>query len=151
MRGGPSSQAGPSHRRTPSALFSSDSYEDGRHSLEPVRLSVSLSTSPSYHHSFGPQQSHESHHSQRSLHSHHSRHSHSQGHFDPNDYINSPAGHNLLGPEDHFSEDMDVDEDTDPAMPPSGTPTHPIDIYSGSSFARSPYQDPDEFQEWWGQ
>ncbi|MFS7893580.1 hypothetical protein Hanom_Chr11g01001541 [Helianthus anomalus] len=66
MRGGPSTQEGPSHRRTPLALFSSDPYKHWRHSLEPARWSVSLSTSPSYHHSFGPQQSHESHHSQHS-------------------------------------------------------------------------------------
>ncbi|MFS7986603.1 hypothetical protein Hanom_Chr11g01012301 [Helianthus anomalus] len=30
-------------------------------------------------------------------------------------------------------------------------PTHPINISSGSSFAGSPYQGPDEFVEWWGQ
>ncbi|MFS7994555.1 hypothetical protein Hanom_Chr12g01107441 [Helianthus anomalus] len=56
MRGGSSSQAGPSHRRKPSPSFSSDPYDDWRHSLEPARRSVSLSTSLSYHHSFGPQQ-----------------------------------------------------------------------------------------------
>ncbi|MFS7936093.1 hypothetical protein Hanom_Chr05g00411411 [Helianthus anomalus] len=66
MRGGPSSQAGPSHRRTPSASFSSDPYDDWSHSLEPTRRPVWLSTSPSYHHSFGPQQP------QEPQHSHHS-------------------------------------------------------------------------------
>ncbi|MFS7905340.1 hypothetical protein Hanom_Chr01g00046491 [Helianthus anomalus] len=85
MRGGPSSQAAPSDPRTPSASFSSDPYDDWRHSLEPARRSVSLSTSPSYHHSFGPPQPDEpqhSHHSQHSLHSHHSHHSshHSASH-----------------------------------------------------------------------
>ncbi|MFS8018676.1 hypothetical protein Hanom_Chr15g01394841 [Helianthus anomalus] len=91
MRGGMHSQVGPSHRRTPSASFSSDPYDDWRHSLEPARSSISLSTSPSYQHSFRPQQPEESqnsHHSQHSLYSHHSYHSshhlHSQGHVDPN-------------------------------------------------------------------
>ncbi|XP_022007939.1 extensin-like [Helianthus annuus] len=167
MRGGPSSQAGPSHRRTSSASFSSDLYDDWRHSLEPARRSVSLSTSPSYHHSFGPPQPDEpqhSHHSQHSLHSHHSHHSYhpsshhsashhsySQGYFNPDDYINSPAGFNPLGPDENFLQDMDLDEDPDPEMPPSGTPTHPIDISSGSSFAGSPYQGPHNYNEWWGQ
>ncbi|MFS8003754.1 hypothetical protein Hanom_Chr13g01217631 [Helianthus anomalus] len=150
MRRGMHSQAGPSHRCTPFASFSSDPYDDSRHSLEPARRFVSLSTSPSYHHSFGPQQPEEPQNPHHSLHSHRSHyssyhsshHSHSQGHFD---YINAPACHNLLGPEDHFPEDMDVDEDPDPAMPPSGTPTHPIDISSGSSFAGSPNRGPDEY------
>ncbi|MFS7945395.1 hypothetical protein Hanom_Chr06g00523811 [Helianthus anomalus] len=88
MRDGPSSQAGPSHCRFPSASFDSDPYEDWRHSLEPARRSVSLSTSPSYHHSFGPQQSHESHHLHHCL---------SQGHFNPNDYINTPLGQKPVG------------------------------------------------------
>ncbi|MFS7955680.1 hypothetical protein Hanom_Chr07g00645471 [Helianthus anomalus] len=40
---------------------------------------------------------------------------------------------------------MDVDEDSDPIMPPSGSPTHPIEISSGSaSYAGSPYKGPDE-------
>ncbi|MFS7986602.1 hypothetical protein Hanom_Chr11g01012291 [Helianthus anomalus] len=59
MRGGPSSQAGPSHHGTPSATFSCDPYEDWKHSLEPAKRFVSLSTLPSYHHSFRPQQSHQ--------------------------------------------------------------------------------------------
>ncbi|XP_021985010.1 leucine-rich repeat extensin-like protein 2 [Helianthus annuus] len=46
---------------------------------------------------------------------------------------------------------MDLDEDPDPEMPPSGTLTHPIDISSGSSFVGSPYKGPDEYNEWWGQ
>ncbi|XP_022019912.1 leucine-rich repeat extensin-like protein 5 [Helianthus annuus] len=163
MRGGPSSHAGPSHRRTPSASFSSDSHDDWRHSLEPARRSVSLSTLPSYHHSFGllqPDEPQHSHHSQHSLHSHsfhHSSHhsdshrSYSQGHFNPDDYINAPTGYNPLGPEGHFLQDMDMDDDPDPQMPPSGTPTHPIDISSGSSFAGSPYRGPDTYKEWFGQ
>ncbi|MFS7895311.1 hypothetical protein Hanom_Chr03g00218311 [Helianthus anomalus] len=160
MRGKHDHEAGPSHRRTPSASFSSDPYEDWRNSLEPAKRSVSLSTSPSYHHSFGPQQPYEpqgSHHSQQLVHSHHSlqcSYSHHsfhqlspyfQGQFDPNNYINEPTGLNLLGPEDHFPEyqDMDVDDDPDPYMPPSMMPTHPIDISSGSSFVGSPYRGPD--------
>ncbi|MFS7931929.1 hypothetical protein Hanom_Chr04g00361761 [Helianthus anomalus] len=43
MRGGPSSQAGPSHRRTPSASDSSDHWS---HPFEPARRSISLSSSP---------------------------------------------------------------------------------------------------------
>ncbi|XP_022041164.1 protein hunchback-like [Helianthus annuus] len=161
MRGGPSSHAGPSHRRTPSASFStSDSNDDWRQSLQPMRRSVSLSTSPSYHPSFGPpiqdepQHSHHSHHSHHSLHSHSfhhsdSHHSYSPGQFNPNDYINEPPGYNSLGPEDHFSQDMDMDSDPDPTMPPTGTPTHPIRISSGSSYAGSPYQGPDSWDERW--
>ncbi|XP_021997823.1 extensin-like [Helianthus annuus] len=44
---------------------------------------------------------------------------------------------------------MDVDDDPDPAMPPSGTPTHPIEISSSSSFAGSPYIGPDIWAERW--
>ncbi|XP_022024520.1 extensin-2-like [Helianthus annuus] len=41
--------------------------------------------------------------------------------------------------------------DEDPIMPPSGTPTHPIDISSGlNSYAGLPYQVPGEWAEWWG-
>ncbi|XP_035829954.1 proline-rich extensin-like protein EPR1 [Helianthus annuus] len=58
-------------------------------------------------------------------------------------------GFNPLGPEDHFPGDnaMDVDEDTDPSMPPSGTPNHPIEISDGSPFVGSPYNGPDSFEE----
>ncbi|XP_022025101.1 extensin-2-like [Helianthus annuus] len=46
---------------------------------------------------------------------------------------------------------MYVDEDPDPVMQPSGTPTHPIDISSSSaSYAGSPYHGLDEWVEWWG-
>ncbi|XP_021991228.1 programmed cell death 6-interacting protein-like [Helianthus annuus] len=50
--------------------------------------------------------------------------------------IEEPEGQNPLGPADHFPEyqNMDVDDDPDPEMPPSGTPTHPIETSSGSSF-----------------
>ncbi|KAJ0834948.1 hypothetical protein HanRHA438_Chr16g0749481 [Helianthus annuus] len=41
---------------------------------------------------------------------------------------------------------MDMDEDTDPAEPPTGTPNHPIDISDGSSFHGSPYRGPDSYQ-----
>ncbi|XP_022032849.1 leucine-rich repeat extensin-like protein 2 [Helianthus annuus] len=44
---------------------------------------------------------------------------------------------------------MDMDSDPDPAMPPTGTLTHPISISSGSSFAGSPYQGPDSWAERW--
>ncbi|MFS7986504.1 hypothetical protein Hanom_Chr11g01011071 [Helianthus anomalus] len=45
---------------------------------------------------------------------------------------------------------MDLD-DSDLEIPPSGTPTHSIDISIGSSFVGSPYQGPDRYDEWWGQ
>ncbi|MFS7945768.1 hypothetical protein Hanom_Chr06g00528031 [Helianthus anomalus] len=66
MRGRHDHEAGPSHRRTPSATFSSDSHPDWRNYLETAKHSVSLSSSPSYHNSFGPDQedeTHDSHHS----------------------------------------------------------------------------------------
>ncbi|MFS7947825.1 hypothetical protein Hanom_Chr06g00552741 [Helianthus anomalus] len=73
MREGRSSHAGPSHRRTPLVSFSSsDSRDDWRHSFERARNSVSLGTSPSYHHSFGSPQQDEPQHSYHSHHSHHS-------------------------------------------------------------------------------
>ncbi|XP_021979641.1 uncharacterized protein LOC110875746 [Helianthus annuus] len=57
-------------------------------------------------------------------------------------------GHNPLGPEDHFPEaqDMEMDEDTDPAVPPSWTPTHLIEISDGSSFHGSSYRGPDSYE-----
>ncbi|MFS7945940.1 hypothetical protein Hanom_Chr06g00530131 [Helianthus anomalus] len=65
--------------------------------------------------------------------------------------IDEPVGHNPLGPVDHYPEfqDMDLDDDPDPAMPPSGTPMHPIEISNGSSFACSPYRGPDIWAERW--
>ncbi|XP_022007346.1 extensin-like [Helianthus annuus] len=164
MRGGPST-VGPSHRRTPSASFSSsDSHNLWGHSYEPARHSISLSSSPSFHPSFGPPVADEprhSHHSQHSHHSHeshqsyHSLHSHSFHHsdstyssaqFNPNDYVNDFLGYNPLGPEDHFSQEMELDDDPDPEMQ-TGTPGHPISISSGSPFQGSPYRGPDSFQE----
>ncbi|XP_022026102.1 leucine-rich repeat extensin-like protein 5 [Helianthus annuus] len=41
---------------------------------------------------------------------------------------------------------MDMDEDTDPVEPPTGMPTHPIEILDGSSFHGSPYHGPDSYQ-----
>ncbi|MFS7920144.1 hypothetical protein Hanom_Chr03g00220971 [Helianthus anomalus] len=129
------------------------------HSFEPARHSVSLSSSPSFHPSFGPpvqdepQHSHhfqDSHHSHHSYHSYHSLHSHSfhhsdstysPGQFNPNDYFNEPLGYNPLGPEDHFSHDMEMDDDPDPE-PPTGTPGHPISISSGSPYQGSPIPRP---------
>ncbi|XP_021974945.1 leucine-rich repeat extensin-like protein 5 [Helianthus annuus] len=46
---------------------------------------------------------------------------------------------------------MDMDDDPDQEMPPSGTPTHPISISRSSSFAGSPYRGPDTYREWFGQ
>ncbi|XP_035838228.1 extensin-like [Helianthus annuus] len=160
MRGRHDHEAGPSHRRTPSATFSSDPHPDWRTYLEPARRSVSLSSSPSYHNSFGPQQedepqdSHHSHHSLQCSGSHHSFQNptpYFQSRFNPIDQNDEPMGHNPLGPADHFPEyqDMDLDDGPDPAMPPSGMPTHPIEISSGSSFAGSPYRGPDIWAERW--
>ncbi|MFS7912428.1 hypothetical protein Hanom_Chr02g00129831 [Helianthus anomalus] len=59
MRGRHDHEARPSHRRTPSATYISDSYVDWRNYLEPARRFVLLSSSPSYHNSFGPQQEEE--------------------------------------------------------------------------------------------
>ncbi|XP_022030754.1 extensin-like [Helianthus annuus] len=164
MRGGPSS-AGPSHRRTPSASFStSDSHDMWGQPFEPARHSVSLSSSPSFHPSFGPfapvepehsHHSHKSHHSHESYQSHHSLQSHSfhhsdslysPGQFNPAEYVNDFLGYNPLGPEDHFSQEMEMDDDPDPEMQ-TGTPGHPISISSGSPFQGSPYNGPDSFQE----
>ncbi|KAJ0953759.1 hypothetical protein HanRHA438_Chr00c48g0858421 [Helianthus annuus] len=162
MRGGPST-AGPSHRRTPSASFStSDSHDLWAQPFEPARHSVSLSSSPSFHPSFGPlvpdepqhshhsQQSHDSHESYQSHHSlhshsfHHSDSLYSPGQFNSNDYVNNLLGYNPLGPEDHFSQEMEMDDDPDPEMQ---TPGHPISIPSESPFQGSPYHGPDSFQE----
>ncbi|MFS7952969.1 hypothetical protein Hanom_Chr07g00613121 [Helianthus anomalus] len=46
-------------------------------------------------------------------------------------------------------QDMEMDDDPDPEEPPTGTPTHPIEISSGSSFHGSPYRGPDIFAERW--
>ncbi|XP_022003722.1 WAS/WASL-interacting protein family member 1-like [Helianthus annuus] len=136
-------EAGPSHRRTPSGSHNTDTQNLWRSFTEPARHSVSLSTSPSIPHSFGPQSENEPHNSHQSyipLQGHQSPFDHPspvfQGLYNPADYLDVPMGFNPLGPEDHFSGDnaMDVDEDTDPSMPPSGTPNHPIEISDGSPF-----------------
>ncbi|XP_022040891.1 extensin-like [Helianthus annuus] len=164
MRGGPSS-AGPSHRRTPSASFStSDSRDMWGQPFEPARHSVSLSSSPSFHPSFGPFAPNEpehSHHSDQSHHLHesylphnslqshsfhHSESPYSPRQFNPADYVNDFLGYNPLGPEDHFSQEMEMDDDPDPEMQ-TGTPGHPISISSGSPFQGSPYRGPNSFQE----
>ncbi|XP_022042120.1 cytoplasmic polyadenylation element-binding protein 3-like [Helianthus annuus] len=130
MRGGPSAR--PSHQRTPFASFSSsDSHNLWGHSFEPARHSVSLSSSPSFHPSFGPPVPDEP------------QHSH---------ILNTPitpmslTSYNPLGPKDHFSQEMEMDDDPDPEMQ-TGTPGHPISISSGSPFQGSPYHGPDSYQE----
>ncbi|XP_022004154.1 extensin-like [Helianthus annuus] len=160
MRGEPSS-AGPSHRRTLSAsLSSSDSHDMWGQPYEPARHSISLSSSPSFHPSFGPFAPNEPehfHHSQQSHHSHESYPSHnslqshsfhhsdspySLGQFNPADYVNDFLGYNPSGPEDHFSQEMEMDDDPDPEMQ-TGTPSHPISISSGSlSPTQPPLEDP---------
>ncbi|XP_021983128.1 leucine-rich repeat extensin-like protein 5 [Helianthus annuus] len=150
-------EAGPSHQRTPSVTMSTSPQEDWRTYLEPARRSVSLSSSPSYHHSFGPQSQNEpnnSHHSYLPLQRSGSYHAfqdltpYFQSRFNQANQIEEPMGHNPLGPEDHFPEaqDMEMDDDPDPAEPPSGTPTHPIEISNGSSFHGSPYRGPDSYE-----
>ncbi|KAM0042030.1 hypothetical protein Hdeb2414_s0011g00373311 [Helianthus debilis subsp. tardiflorus] len=150
-------EAGPSHRRNPSVTMSTSPQEDWRTYLEPARRSVSLSSSPSYHHSFGPQSENEPHNSHPSFiplqrsNSHHSFNEPTpffQSRFNLANLIEEPLGFNPLGPEDHFSGDhaMDMDEDTDPAEPPSGTSTHSIEISDGSSFHGSPSRGPDSYE-----
>ncbi|MFS7914591.1 hypothetical protein Hanom_Chr02g00155221 [Helianthus anomalus] len=130
MRGGPSWHVGPS-RYIPSPSFDSDPFQDWHDSYSSARHSVDLL--PSYRHSYHSQHSH-SHHS--------SHHSHSQSFnrsFDPNQYINTPpAAQNQL--EQYENQNMDVDEDPDLEIPPSGSLAHPIEISSGSvSYAGLPY------------
>ncbi|MFS8024050.1 hypothetical protein Hanom_Chr16g01458671 [Helianthus anomalus] len=85
--------------------------EDWRMYLEPVGRSVSLCSSPSYHHSLGPQSENEpndSHHSYLPLQwlgSHRAFQDPTrffQSRFNPTNQIEEPMGHNPLGPEDHF-------------------------------------------------
>ncbi|XP_022032500.1 extensin-2-like [Helianthus annuus] len=137
--------------------MSTSPQEDWRTYLEPARRSVSLSSSPSYHHSFGPQSENEpndSHHSYLPLQQSGSHRAfqdptpYFQSRFNPANQIEEPMGHNPLGPEDHFPEaqDMEMDDNPDPAKPPSGTLTHPIEISDGSSFHGSPYHGPDSYE-----
>ncbi|KAM0030777.1 hypothetical protein Hdeb2414_s0017g00500921 [Helianthus debilis subsp. tardiflorus] len=149
-------EAGPSHRRTPSITMSTSPQEPWRLYVEPGRRSVSLSSSPSYQHSFGPYSENEPNNQppafiplQRSN-SHHSFGSPTpvfQSRFNPANLLPEPVGFNPLGPGDHFPEENDMDEDTDPMEPASGTPNHPIEISDGSSFHGSPYRGPDSFME----
>ncbi|KAJ0549224.1 hypothetical protein HanHA300_Chr07g0231051 [Helianthus annuus] len=150
-------EASPSHRRTPSVTMSTSPQEDWRTYLEPARRSISLSSSPSYHDSFTLHQGNESDHSRHSYlplrrsGSHHAFEDLTpflQSRFNPANQVQEPAGFNPLGPEDHFSGDqnMEMDEDTDPAEPPYGTPTHPIEISDRSSFHGSPYRGPDSYE-----
>ncbi|XP_035836091.1 extensin-like [Helianthus annuus] len=132
MRGGPST-AGPSHKRTPSASFStSDSCDMWGQPFEPINLTIRMNLT--HRHSL---QSHSFHHSESPY---------SPRQFNPADYVNDFLGYNPLGPEDHFSQEMEMDDDPDPEMQ-TGTPGHPISISSGSPFQGSPYRGPDSFQE----
>ncbi|XP_035832784.1 extensin-like [Helianthus annuus] len=149
-------EAGPSHRRTPSITMSTSPQEPWRLYIEPGRRSVSLSSSPSYQHSFGPHSENEPNNQppafiplQRSN-SHHSFGDPTpvfQSRFNPANLLPEPVGFNPLGPGDHFLGENDMDEDTDPVEPASGTPNHPIEISDGSSFHGSPYSGPDSFME----
>ncbi|XP_021984911.1 early nodulin-75-like [Helianthus annuus] len=153
-------EAGPSHRRTPSATLTSSPHEDWRTYLEPARRSVSLSSSPSYHHSFGPQQDEEHQDSHRSFIPLQRSGSGSsfpnptpffQSRFNPMNQVQEQEGPNPLGPADHYPkmQDMEMDKDPDPELPPTGMPTHPIEISRKSSFHGSPYSGPDIFVERW--
>ncbi|XP_022040128.1 extensin-like [Helianthus annuus] len=148
-------EAGPSHRRTPSITMSTSLQEPWRLYVEPGRRSVSLSSSPSYQHSFGPHSENEPNQQPSSFiplqrsNSHHSFGDPTpvfQSRFNPANLLPEPVGFNPLGPEDHFSGENGMDEDTDPMEPASGTPNHPIEISDGSSFHGSPYRGPDSFQ-----
>ncbi|KAJ0920031.1 hypothetical protein HanRHA438_Chr05g0236381 [Helianthus annuus] len=145
-------EAGPSHRRTPSASHNTAAQDLWRSFAEPARHS--LSTSPSLPHSFGPHSENEPHHSHQSfIPLPQSPYDYPtpvyQGLYNPDAYLEEPVGHNPLRPEDHFSggNEMEVDEDTDPSMPPSGTPNHPIEISDGSPFRGSPYNGVDSYEE----
>ncbi|MFS7904009.1 hypothetical protein Hanom_Chr01g00030851 [Helianthus anomalus] len=59
-------------------------------------------------------------------------------------------GFNPLGPENHFSQEMEMDDDPDPELQ-TGTPSHPISISSGSPYQGSLYRGPDSFSERWNQ
>ncbi|KAM0019659.1 hypothetical protein Hdeb2414_s0025g00658371 [Helianthus debilis subsp. tardiflorus] len=128
-------EARPSHRRTPSITMSTSPQEPWRVYVEPGRRLVSLSSSPSYLHSFGPQSENEPDNHpppsfiplQRSN-SHHSFGDPTpafQSRFNPSNFIQEPVGFNPLGPEDHFSGENDMDEDTDPMELATGTSNHP--------------------------
>ncbi|KAJ0867875.1 hypothetical protein HanRHA438_Chr12g0568171 [Helianthus annuus] len=149
-------EAGPLHRRTPSITMSTSPQEPWRLYVEPRRRSVSVSSSPSYQQSFGPQSENEPNEQPPSFiplqrsNSHHSFGDPTpvfQSRFNPANMLPEPMGFNPLGPEDHFSGENDMDEDTVPMEPATGTPNHPIEISDGSSFHGSPYRGPDSYQE----
>ncbi|MFS7926058.1 hypothetical protein Hanom_Chr04g00292521 [Helianthus anomalus] len=110
-----------------------------------------LLPSPS-HHSESSQHLNESHSSQSTRHSvsphssysHHSYHSRSHSHhdsFNPANYIN--LTHPSLN---------QLDNDSDPEMPPSGTNLHPIELsIDTTTYAGSPYQGPDEWDQYFNQ
>ncbi|KAJ0600138.1 hypothetical protein HanIR_Chr03g0113141 [Helianthus annuus] len=145
----------PSQRRTPSITMRTSPQEPWRVYVEPGRRPVSLSSSPSYLHSFGPQSENEPDNPPPSFiplqrsNSHHSFGDPTpafQSRFNPANFIQEPVGFNPLGPEDHFSGENDMDEDTDPVEPTTRTPNHPILISNGSSFHGSPYRGPDSYE-----
>ncbi|MFS7968556.1 hypothetical protein Hanom_Chr09g00798941 [Helianthus anomalus] len=148
-------ESGPSHRRTPSITMSTSPQGPWRLYVEPRRRSVSLSSSPSYLNSFGPQSKNEPNNQPPSfipLQRSNSHHSYGdptpafQSWFNPTNIIQEPMGFNPQGPEDNHPGNDDMDEDTDPVEPARGTPTHPIEISDGSSFHGSPYPGPDSYQ-----
>ncbi|XP_022040160.1 pyrroline-5-carboxylate reductase 1-like [Helianthus annuus] len=104
-----------------------------------------LQLQPSHsHNSDHPQHSSESYSSQhlrRSVSHHsHSHHSHHDS-FDPNQYINSPP-----------ASQNQQNDDSDPEMPPFGTNFHHIELSSDTtSYAGSPYQGPDEWDQYFNQ
>ncbi|MFS7966957.1 hypothetical protein Hanom_Chr09g00780101 [Helianthus anomalus] len=116
-------------RGRPSRLVPSPSHQSEHfqhlgesHSSQPTRHSVS-------------------HHSSHSQHSHYSYFHSYHDSFDPNQYINSP-------PPSYNKKD----NDSDPEMPPSGTNLHPIGLSSDTtSFAGSPYQGPDGWDQYFNQ
>ncbi|KAM0001360.1 hypothetical protein Hdeb2414_s0377g00880741 [Helianthus debilis subsp. tardiflorus] len=148
-------KAGPSNARAPSTTESDDPQQNRRNLFEPARRSVSHSSTPP--NPYGPRSDYEASNPQpsyiplrRSL-SHNSFGDPTpvfRGRFNPANFLQEPGNFNPLGPEDHFSGDHadDMDEDTDPVEPASGTPNHPIEISDGSSFHGSPYVGPDSFQ-----
>ncbi|MFS7934357.1 hypothetical protein Hanom_Chr05g00390661 [Helianthus anomalus] len=129
MRGGPSGHI-------PSRSHSSDhpQYSSESHSSQSAR------------HSFSNHSSH-SHHSHHSHQSHHSNSHYFHGSFDPNQLINSP-----LASQNQLRQHNQPDEDSDPEMPPSGSHMHPFELSSDTaSYSNSPYQGPDEWDQYFNQ
>ncbi|XP_021996131.1 enhancer of mRNA-decapping protein 1-like [Helianthus annuus] len=102
----------PSHRHTPSITMSTSPQEPWRVYVEPGRRSVSLSSSPSYLHSFGPQSENKLVNPPPSFiplqrsNSHHSFGDPTpafQIRFNLANFIQEPVGVNPRGREDHFS------------------------------------------------